>query len=216
MAGNVNTAARAFWRNATRFNRLAVKLKRVLSDSPDEGAYLASPMAVISVPPGQTGNALEFQDASGNVLAAIDAAGNLPETSIRYASVTVSSTDIKALFTTAKPLVAAPGAGKVIEFVRGTISSIYGTAAYVINGSTNLSVKYKDKGGADVSSTIATTGLVDQIVNVYSMFQPLTAQLALDTNAVNQPLCLACLVANPTTGDGALKVNIAYRVHTLV
>lgn len=165
---------------------------------------------------GQTGADPAWTSVSGDVTLAANGAAALAETCIKYATVTLTAAEILALFTTAKQLVAAPGVNKAIEFVRATISCIYGTAVYTINGSTNLSIKYKDKTGADVSSTRATTGFIDQASNQFSMFQPLTAQLALDANAVNQPLCLALATANPTLGDGTFKVNVAYRVHTLV
>lgn len=83
MAGNLNTMARQFSRNATRFSRLLVKLTPHKADSSGQGDYLGSPMQVIQLPPGQTGNALEVQDSSGNVLYQIgpDGRGALSATS---------------------------------------------------------------------------------------------------------------------------------------
>lgn len=170
-------------------------------------------LLVLQGAPGQTANLIEVYDSAKNLLWAVDPNGN---NAVDTATVTITSAQLLALFTTAINLVAAPGANKVLEFVSGTLSYIYNTTAYTINGSTNLSIKYKDKTGADVSSTRATTGVIDQTANVYSLFRPLTAQLALDANAINQPLCLALAAANPTLGDGTLKLTIKYRTYTLL
>lgn len=129
-----------------------------------------------------------------------------------YVTVRMTSAELLALFTTAKPLVAAPGANKVLNFIEATISYVAGATAYTINSSTNLSIKHKDKTGADLSSTRATTGFIDQSTNQYSLFRPLAAQLALTTNSINQPLCLSLAGANPTLGDGTLIVTVVYRV----
>lgn len=140
----------------------------------------------------------------------------------RRATATLTAAEMKALFTTAKVVVPAPearltsGGGKfVYEFVGATMSYAAGGTVYTINGSTNLSFKFKDKTGADVSSTRATTGFIDQATSQYTMFRPLTAQLAIDANAINQPLCLALAGANPTLGDGAFVLTVFYRVHKL-
>jgi hypothetical protein len=161
-------------------------------------------------------NGFSVRNASGVETPVINPNGSLANTSlIQYATVSVSSAEILALFTTAKQLVPAPAAGQVIEFISGTVSYVKVNTAYTVGSSTNLSVKYKDKTGADVSSTRATTGFIDQSTSQYYMLRPLAATLALDANAVAQPLCLALLVANPTTGDGTFTVNIAYRIVTL-
>jgi hypothetical protein len=144
-----------------------------------------------------------------------NAANGVEAEVLNFATVTVSSAELLALYTTAKQLVAAPAAGKVLEFISGTLSYVKGGTTYTIGSSTNLSVKYKDKTGADVSSTRATTGFIDQSSSQYSMVRPLAATLALDANAVAQPLCLALVGGNPTGGDGTLTVNVVYRTITL-
>ncbi len=135
---------------------------------------------------------------------------------IQYKQITVSNAELLALFTTVKPLIGAPGANKFIEVISASLSYIKSTA-FTVGTSTNLSIKYKDKTGADATSTRATTGFIDQASSQFYLLRPLTATLALNSNVINQPVCLALLIANPTGGAGStMKVQIAYRVHSLV
>lgn len=74
MAGNsVNDRATA--RIMTRFNRLLVKVSAFKADTVNYGNYPGSPMMVIQLPPGQTADAFQIQDSSGNVLYKLDATG---------------------------------------------------------------------------------------------------------------------------------------------
>ena len=182
----------------------------------DSNAAGRCPLIIKGVP-GQTADLLDIYDTNNNGLFWVDANGIAHDGgALGYATVTVTSAQILSLFTTAVPLVAAPGANKVLEFQRATISFIPATTPYTVGTATNLSIKYKDKTGIDVSTTRAVTGFIDQSTAQYSMFASVTTQLTLDANAVNQPLVLALLIANPTAGDGTFKIDIAYRTHTLV
>ncbi|UCF48291.1 MAG: hypothetical protein JSU89_14165, partial [Myxococcales bacterium] len=53
----------------------------------------------------------------------------LPEQSIQYAEVEVTSAEILALNSTPKTLVPAPGAGKVLEFISAILILDYESAA---------------------------------------------------------------------------------------
>ena len=140
----------------------------------------------------------------------------LDPSTIQYKQITVSNAELLALFTTAKPLIAAPGAGKFIEIESASLSFIY-SAAFTPGSATNLSIKYKDKTGADATTTRAVTGFMDQSSSQFSLLRALTTTQAVDANVVNQPVCLALVGGNPTGGAGSLvKVQIAYRCHCLV
>src|SRR3954462_11707948 len=83
---------------------------------------------------------------------------------INVATVTLTNAEIKALRATPKTLVAAPGAGKMLEFVSAQLKLVAG--ANVLTESTaNLAVKYTDGSGAAVSQTIECTGFIDQAAN---------------------------------------------------
>ncbi len=139
-----------------------------------------------------------------------DEGGVLYEALIRYAEVEISSDDIKALFTTAKELVVAPGASKVLEFISLLLAYDAGATPYTVTGATDLEVKITDKTGAAVSTTQAVAGMIDQSTNQLRALDKLEASV---TPVDNAPLCLALGGADPTAGDGVIHAKVAYRVH---
>lgn len=134
----------------------------------------------------------------------------LDEPTVQYADVEISSAEILALYTTPKELVAAPGAGKVLEFVSLLLALDFNTTAYTIGTATNLQVKYTDGAGAAVSTTRAATGFLDATGDALSSLDKLEATVA---PAVNAPLVLTLGVANVTAGDSPIHAKVAYRVH---
>ncbi len=132
------------------------------------------------------------------------------QSAIQYAEVEISSADILGLFTTAKELVASPGAGKVLEFISILLAYEYDTTPYTIDSATNLEVKITDKTGASVSTAQAVTGMIDQATNQMRMLDKLEAS---ETPVDAAVLCLALAGADPTLGDGVIHAKVAYRVH---
>ena len=128
---------------------------------------------------------------------------------IRVAAVEISSVDILALYTTAKVLVAAPGAGKVLEFVSLLLAYDAGATAYTVTSATNLAVKITDKNGTSVSTTQAVTGMIDQETDQVRILDKVGTTI---TPVVNAPLCLSLAGADPTEGDGVIHAKIVYRV----
>ncbi len=134
---------------------------------------------------------------------------------IRYTTVEVSTAELLALYTTAKAIVAAPGAGKFIEVINALLTFDY-AAAFTPGSATTLALAYKDKTGAVITGTRAVTGFLDQTSDQVSLLRPLTTSLAIDSNVVDKPVCLTLAGANPTGGSGSkLYVKVAYRVVTL-
>ena len=136
--------------------------------------------------------------------------GKLDESTIQYATVEISSAEILALFATPKTLVAAPGAGKVLDFISLLLAYDYGTVVYTIGTATNLQVKYTDAAGAAVSTTQAVTGMLDQATDQLRALDKLEASV---TPVVNAALVLTLAVANVTLGDGTIHAKVAYRVN---
>ncbi|MHA1288244.1 MAG: hypothetical protein ACTSPB_12645, partial [Candidatus Thorarchaeota archaeon] len=92
---------------------------------------------------------------AGVVTISDDKIGNaeLVNTHIQYATVEVSSAEIKALNATPKTLVAAQGVNTVIELISLTMFLDYGSVAYDSNGI--LGVYETDSTGVLVSDTVA-------------------------------------------------------------
>jgi hypothetical protein len=137
---------------------------------------------------------------------------------LNVARVTVTNAQLKALRAAPKTLVAAPGAGKVLEFVSAVIKNNGGANA-LTESADNMAVKFTDGSGAAVSQTIECTGFIDQtaatVTNALAKIDAIAAYSA----AANQALVLH------NTGDGewggnaagdvTLTIDVAYRIHTL-
>lgn len=149
-------------------------------------------------------------DEIATALAASQAA--LPVTSVQYAEVALTSTEIKALYTTPKTLVAAPGAGKVLEFLSAVLILDYGTAAYATNG--DLTVKQTNGSGVALSNTVLLANLLAATADKIVALEPAGAADTGEALTANAAIVLACGTGNPATGDGVMRVKVAYRVHT--
>lgn len=137
---------------------------------------------------------------------------------VAVATVTLTNAQIKAMRATPVTLVAAPGSGKVLEFVSATLK-LSGGANALTETIDNMSIRYTDGLGAIVSQTIEATGFIDQTAaTVTSALAKIDAIVAY-ASAANQALVLH------NTGDGeyagnaandvTMTVKITYRVHTV-
>jgi len=126
-----------------------------------------------------------------------------------YKEVSLTAAEMLALRATPKTLVAAPGAGRVLEFVSAVF--IYDYVAAFTETADNIAIRETDGSGTIVSLTLETTGLLDATADKMSTIKPLaTDVLAL----ANKPLVLH------NTGDGEFggtgspcRVKITYKVH---
>lgn len=126
----------------------------------------------------------------------------------RMAEVSISIAEMLALRATPKTLVAAPGAGKVLEFLGALL--IYDYAAAYTEDADNLAVKYTNGSGAIVSTTLETTGLLDATADQIRTFKPIVTDLT--------PVANAALVLHNTGGEefggtgSPLRMKVFYRV----
>ena len=132
----------------------------------------------------------------------------------RVATGVISSSELLALRATPKTLVAAPGAGKLIEFVSIDLL-LDATATAYVESTANLGVRYENGSGTQVSETIEATGFINQTVDTWIKGQP-AAQVAMTkTASENKALVLHNLGAGEyTTGTGVVRFKCIYRVWT--
>jgi len=148
--------------------------------------------------------------ATGKIAAGAVTSPKLDESTVQYAEVEISAAEILDLFATPKELVAAPGAGKLLEFISLLLAYDWGTVAYTIGTAGDLQVKYTDGAGVAVSTTRAATGFLDAVADALSSLDKLEATVE---PAVNEPLVLTVATASPTAGDSPIHAKVAYRVH---
>lgn len=140
--------------------------------------------------------------------------GTLAETAVRYAEVSLTSANIKALRATPKELVAAPGAGKFIELISAQLL-LDATATAYTESADNMAIKYENGSGTTVSETIEATGFIDQTADTILKVAPAASAATAATAAVNKALVLHNTGDGEyATGTGVMRAKIAYRVHT--
>lgn len=126
-------------------------------------------------------------------------------------AITVSLTDtqVKALFTTPITLISAPGSGKVV-LVHGILfSSTYNSAAYA--GSNALEFRYTDASGAKVTADIANTTLNFSSGTRYAYVAGVTSELQ---SLANAQIVVCVPTANPTAGNSVVKFTVVYSIVT--
>lgn len=151
----------------------------------------------------------------------VDISGTLTASNVKVqtAKVTLTNAEIKALAASPKELVAAPGANHVLEFVSAILRMVYGGTNVFTESGDNLAVKYTDDSGVAVSTTIETTGWIDQNTSAQTRAIPvLDAIVADESDCVNAPLVLDNLgseIAGNAGNDNTMEVYISYIDHDL-
>lgn len=117
-----------------------------------------------------------------------------------------SAGDIGA--TAGAPLVAAPGAGYILEFISATLSYTFDTAAYT-GGGDDVVIR---QGTTAVSAAIAKADLLGDSASDIAYVNALAAaDIKLTANSTLN-LFAGTAFTQPGTAAGTLKVHIAYRV----
>ncbi len=129
---------------------------------------------------------------------------------IGFTEVSVSSAELLALRATPKTLVAAPGAGKVLDFVEAVL--LHDAATAYVESAANLGIKYENGSGAQVSETLDVTGFIDQTADTMAKMGPAAPAPIAKSACENKALVLHQLgAAEWTTGTGTLRVRITHR-----
>ena len=121
--------------------------------------------------------------------------------------VVVSSAELLALRATPKELVAAPGTGKVLQFMGAVGFLDYNSETYANNG--DLTINYTDNDGTAVCESVAGADLFHQVDDCYTEFAILSANTELTANAA---LVLVEAGGEAITGDSPITIKIFYRI----
>jgi hypothetical protein len=144
------------------------------------------------------------------------ASTDMDETLIKYATVSITNAQIKALRATQKTLVAAPGATKAIEFISAMLKLDAGTNV-LSESDDNLSIRYTGGTGVKVSVDIETTGFIDQAADTFTNAIPVKDAIVAATGALNQALVLDNdgdgEYAGNAAADATMTIKVAYRIH---
>jgi len=127
-------------------------------------------------------------------------------TPIRYKTVRVTAAEIIAMFTTPKELIAAPGAGKYLEFVSAVLFLDAGTA-FTGGGAAVI----EQAGNTDISGTIAAASLVNSATDACVLLTSIAS--AGRVLVVNAGIDLTNAAQVHAAGTGNLTVHVAYRIH---
>lgn len=133
----------------------------------------------------------------------------------QVAAVTLTSAQILQLFTTPITIVAAPGAGKMIQVLSINYSLTFVTTAYTVGGAT-AGLWYGTPAGTAVD-TNAKTILNAAAASHVGQFAPgtYTGTGQTPSNLANLAVIFGTVTSNPTTGDGTFRVTVTYITVTL-
>lgn len=148
-----------------------------------------------------------------NTLGAGTFSQDISENWLRVATVTIATGDILTMATTPVEIVAAPGAGKFIEFISAQLILNYNSIAYTEAGD-NMAFRYTDGSGVIVSQTIETTGFIDQSADTITNALPKIDAIVAASGAEDEALVLDNTGSNFGAGNSPIIVKVAYRVIT--
>ena len=180
----------------------------------------ATPTGAVLLDSGAWGQASAAGLAAGAVTTAklADAAvtsAKLDPTTLQYAEISLTSQVVKALRATPQTIVAAQGAGTVIEFVSGLVCLDYGTNVFT-ESADNLALYYAGE-TVGISEVIESTGFIDQAADMVIEVRPTSSAAKAATAAVNKAITVKNTgdgeIAGNAANDSVLRFKIAYRVH---
>lgn len=130
------------------------------------------------------------------------------------AQVILTNAEVLALRAAPKTLVAAPGAGKTLEFL-GASLFFDETAVYTAGAGDDMAVKYNNGAGVAVSDTIEATGFLTAAADTKTSARPKLDPIVSKAGSENQALVLHNVGGAEFGGGNAanrLIVDVLYRV----
>lgn len=131
-------------------------------------------------------------------------------------TVTITAAEVKALRATPKTLIAAAGAGTIIEFKSAVFVLDYGSEVFTETAD-NLVIEFED--GRDITAAIETTGFLDQNADQVAMIVAASIPTMTAATAVNKAVRLTNTgdgeIGGNASDDSILYVKVTYAVHTI-
>lgn len=135
---------------------------------------------------------------------------------LQSAEVSLTASQIKALRATPITVVAAPGSGKILEFMSAMLLLDYGTTQFAEDGGgSNLGFRYTDGSGIQISQTIESTGFIDQAADTMTTVLKKIDAITAKTGCENKAIVIHNIGAGEiVTGDSVMRIKLNYRVWT--
>lgn len=129
---------------------------------------------------------------------------------ISIAEVTLSAADILAMYATPVEVIAAPGTGKVIEFLGALVVLDKGSTAFTGGGAITF---LNSVNGADLSASLAATAVTSSSDTVNIVPAASSSMDYSATQAGGESIQITNTTAAFAAGDGVVKLKISYRIH---
>lgn len=131
------------------------------------------------------------------------------DNTIYVEEVSLTAANIIAMNATPVELVAAPGAGYVLEFVSATFIFDYGTTQFTGGGTI---VIQQGTTGNDWTATVPATAVTSAVDAIFVM--PVLSAASIESDpAENDSIVITNATAAFAAGDGVARVKVAYRKH---
>jgi hypothetical protein len=132
--------------------------------------------------------------------------------------ISCTNAQLKALRAAPKQLAAAPGAGKIVQFL-GALLKLNAGANVLSETADNLGVKYENGSGVQVSEDIECTGFIDQAASTWTSAVPKKNAIVADSACVNKALVLHNIgdgeFADNAANDATLDIYVSYAIVTV-
>ena len=155
---------------------------------------------------------LNIDPAQGinDIFVAID---NALEAEIFEDVITVTSAQIKLLFSTPKTLIVAPGSGKFLSILNVQFKlESGGTTPYTVAG---VNLRFRFLNAANPLLILSDAALTSTNSNIPSYPIPSTTGTGFDNSRINDPFVLDTTSSNPSTGDFTAKIYLKYMITTV-